>query len=254
MLHHPDLWQEVTEGYNKDTARSGDVLVRHDHIYLIAQYTDNKLHVVEAHHCGGDMSCCSTGVVAKEFKKMDNGYRAFRPTKDSTYNQNCACQVNQQQSQAVEGGLTDEQAEKLVAAYKKEDGRCNCVDLSNWFIKNMLGLSAVSGNGGDIAPNLAKTHHLEHGSEPRPYAVFSTDGSMASMICSDGYKCGHTGVVVAVKGDEVTTIEAAYGNCGFTGVKKHKKSEFTSKKYGNDYVFTYTDKVLKQDELNKRIQ
>ena len=118
----------------------------------------------------------------------------------------------------------------------------------------MLGLSAVSGNGGDIAPNLAKTHHLEHGSEPRPYAVFSTDGSMASMICSDGYKCGHTGVVVAVKGDEVTTIEAAYGNCGFTGVKKHKKSEFTSKKYGNDYVFTYTDKVLKQDELNKRIQ
>ena len=238
--------------------RDGDVHVCPGHVRMIAKADDGKMYIVEASHCKGNTSCCSTGRITSEYKgSLDYGGGkciALRAKNNPAYNQNCACQVNQQQSQAVEGGLTDEQAEKLVAAYKKEDGRCNCVDLSNWFIKNMLGLSAVSGNGGDIAPNLAKTHHLEHGSEPRPYAVFSTDGSMASMICSDGYKCGHTGVVVAVKGDEVTTIEAAYGNCGFTGVKKHKKSEFTSKKYGNDYVFTYTDKVLKQDELNKRIQ
>ena len=259
-LAHPELWEDVSKGYGKETMRDGDIQVCPGHVRMIAKADDGKMHIVDASYCKGNTGCCHTGIVnSKEYNgSIDyNGGKCsvFRAKNNPAYNQNCICQVGQQnQSQAVEGGLTDDQAEKLVKAYQKEDGRCNCVDLSNWFIKNMLGLEPVSGNGGDIAHNVAEKYHLEHGSEPRPYAIFSTDGSMASMICPDGLKCGHTGVVVAVKGDDVTTIEAAYGNCGFTGVKHHKKSEFTQKRHGSEYAFAYTDGKLKQDELNKRIK
>ena len=60
------------------------------------------------------------------------------------------------------------------------------------------------GNGYPGGPDVVgelKEMGFETGTEPRPYSVFSTTGFHGSY---------HTGVVVAVYGDKIATVEAGY--------------------------------------------
>jgi hypothetical protein len=100
MLAHPELWEEVTDGYNENNAQDGDIHVSAKHVRLVAKAPDGKLHIVEAGYCHGNTSCCTTGRVTKVFKTSDmKGYRAWRAKNNITNEvntnvNNCVCQVN----------------------------------------------------------------------------------------------------------------------------------------------------------------
>ncbi|MBR6505940.1 hypothetical protein IKT18_03880 [Candidatus Saccharibacteria bacterium] len=111
----------------------------------------------------------------------------------------------------VDGGLTDEQAQRLADYYNGPDVdaswlalgiKNNCVSFSQWFTVFFTGLSWVSGDGGYVGRALSVAHSLERGDDPRPFTLFS--------IYSPGSTYGHTGIIVAVNGDDVTIVDAAY--------------------------------------------
>lgn len=157
----------------------------------------------------------------------------------------------------VEGGLTDAGAQATADYYNGSDvdagywslphGKMNCVSFSAFFIQRFtsVGRSPRSwGNGKEVAHNLSQTEGLPMGSEPRPFAIFSV--TSGRTVCSDGYLCGHTGVVVAVNGNDVTTIEAAYRSSN-AKVKHHDISYFVNAKYGDPFV--YTDSIINLEEV-----
>lgn len=163
---------------------------------------------------------------------------------------------------AVNGGMTNEQAQMLADYYKSDavpddsswpaQTKWNCVSLSAFFIRNFTTLGSTArtrGNGRDVAYNLGVDYGLQTGTEPRPYAIFSvTEGG---RFCG-ATKCGHTGVVVAVNGDDVTIVEAAYGHVGYTKVVHQDISYFTNAEH-SDAVFVYTDTVLDMEKINNFI-
>ena len=106
MLAHPELWEEVTEGYNASNAQDGDIHVSKGHVRLLAKAPDGKLHIVEASYCKGNTSCCTTGRVTGVFKTSDmKGYRAWRAKNNVTNTtstvDNCACQVNNDEESGI---------------------------------------------------------------------------------------------------------------------------------------------------------
>lgn len=162
----------------------------------------------------------------------------------------------------VEGGLTESQAEALAAYYNSakvwgfetRDGlrnkKNNCTAFSMWFVDFFTELDANwLGNGGDFAYNLAKRNNLEQGNDPRPFAVFSStaDGVAYAINPSTGRKYGHTGVVVAVNGDKVMTVEA-----GWPKTAARKVVYDVDKLCKNDHYptcFTYLDSYVDNSKL-----
>ncbi len=128
--------------------------------------------------------------------------------------------------------------------------KSNCVSFSYWFVMKFTSLGGFpNGNGKDVANGLITQYNLQGGNEPRPYAVFST--STGNLICkSDNLPCGHTGIVVSVDGNDVTTLEASYSTNGGSGAQiVHRDiSYFVNNYYPN--VFAYLDSVLNLTELN----
>ncbi len=124
---------------------------------------------------------------------------------------------------SVGEGLTQEQAEKLADNYNNnvgnwdgkvaveanycQDANCasrysNCVLFSAFFVEMFT--DAGFGNGYPGGPDVVgklKEMGFKTGTEPKPYSVFSTTGFHGSY---------HTGVVVAVDGDQIATVEAGY--------------------------------------------
>lgn len=159
---------------------------------------------------------------------------------------------------ASNGGLTDAQAQALADYYNSSAvdasyyglpfGKTNCVSFSAFFVQAFTSIgrdpSRGWGNGKDVAHNLSRANGLSEGEEPSPFAVFSV--TAGSTMCSDGYICGHTGIVVAVDGDVVTTVEAAYPSTP-AYVKKRDISYFTNDKYG--VSFTYLSGIMNMSEL-----
>ena len=156
---------------------------------------------------------------------------------------------------SVDGGLSDKQAQKLADYYNGPEvdanswglpfGKMNCVSFSKFFVERFTDLPRGGWpDGKDVAHTLASRTGLLEGVEARPFAVFSVTGGHAT--CDDGYKCGHTGIVVAVNGDVLTTVEAAY-QAHNARVEHRNISYFENSKYGN--TFTYLDSVLNYDEL-----
>ena len=138
------------------------------------------------------------------------------------YNENFATEAWRYKGGAGDG-LTPEQAKKLAYNYNANVGdwdgkvakygnycneaRCatrfsNCVLFSAFFVEMFTDVGFGHGypDGRDMVSAL-KEMGFETGSEPRPYAVFSTTGFHGS---------NHTGVVVAVDGDKIATVEAGY--------------------------------------------
>lgn len=158
---------------------------------------------------------------------------------------------------SVNGGLSESQAQALADYYNSNEvdadywglpyGKMNCVSFSAFFVQRFtsVGLSPRSwGHGKDFANNLAQTENLPTGTAARPFAVFSV--TKGDTVCDDGHLCGHTGIVVAVDGDSLITVEAAYQSSDAT-VYHRDISYFENTKYGD--TFTYLDTILNQSEL-----
>ena len=117
-----------------------------------------------------------------------------------------------------EGGLTEEQAQKLADYYNSGGGtqcggasRESCYAFSMWWLCNFTDIVAEGENacvgvptGGEVVGCLKDRYGIESGTTPTPYAVFSEPN--------------HTGVVVGVKDDgTIITIEAAENGGGYSG-------------------------------------
>ncbi len=171
-------------------------------------------------------------------------------TINETKNTNSICFAG-----SVNGGLSNEQAQRLADYYNGSEvdadswglpfGKMNCVSFSKFFVERFTDLPHGGWpNGKDVAHTLASRAGLSEGIDARPFAVFSV--TKGSTVCNDGHLCGHTGIVVAVNGDDLTTIEAAY-QAHDARVIHRNISYFKNSKYGN--TFTYIDSVLNYDEL-----
>ncbi|MBQ6130427.1 CHAP domain-containing protein [Candidatus Saccharibacteria bacterium] len=161
--------------------------------------------------------------------------------------------------------LSDAEAKKLAEYYKTDAatagynlpsdmGKWNCVSFSAWFVQVFTSIGKYDpatgwGNGKDTAYYLSQNKNLPTGSEPKPFAVFSVTSGVTDC---GGYKCGHTGIVVAVNGDDITTVEAAYPQVGYTEVVHRDKSYFVNAQHGD--AFTYLDSVLDMSKLENLIQ
>ena len=175
---------------------------------------------------------------AETINKAVNGARGAIPTCDGV----------------VEGGLTNKQAERLAAYYNGSEtdaarwqlpyGKFNCVSFSKWFGEYTTGLmNGWGGNGVDLAHNFAVANHLSEGKEPRPFAIFSV--SAGSVDCG-GRPCGHTGVVVAVNGDDIMVVEANW-NMTKGQINHYKRGYFVNTYYKN--TFTYLDDKIDMQKL-----
>lgn len=121
-------------------------------------------------------------------------------------------------------GLTDEQAQKLADNYNNNaenwdtmagrglfcEGSCaskysNCSLMSAFFVEMFTSVGTGVGwtgmYGGNVT-NVLSGMDFEVGSEPKAFSIFSCGAT----------NWGHTGVVVRVDGDELTTVEAGYPN------------------------------------------
>ena len=165
--------------------------------------------------------------------------------------ENCDCDT----SGPVSGGLDEEQAGKLIDYYKDPESQKhytltirtdNCVNMSGFFVQLFTDLKWASDNGVGVVHAMKNANpDLEVGTEPKPFSIFSVWGT--SDNCAG---CGHTGVVVAVNGDDITTIEASWLDPSFTGIKHHKLDYFKNQTYPSE-VFAYLDSNMKWDALTK---
>lgn len=170
----------------------------------------------------------------------------------------CAGKEDNSGTGLKEGGFQSvEEAKKFMEAYRQEaakkkkgsysfqgayifDAGCiggtlnNCVAFSQWFLNKYTSIGPKwtnTVNGSNMVKHLGRTKGLKTGSEPRPYAVFSTS------------TYNHTGVILGVTEDSVIVGEASCHN-GYTdywpGVGKWSFSEAKSK----GMTYAYTDDIL----------
>lgn len=161
-----------------------------------------------------------------------------------------------------EGGLTFEQAEKLMKYYIDDPnaasvpgmawffnsgpsscpGKPNCTAFSTYFVGKFTNLQAnAMGNGGEKVDTLLGLNPgAESGSTPKPFAVFQTSGSSSA---------GHTGVILGIQGDEVIIGEASCGD-EIAGIKARK---ITIQEASSGYKYMYTDTAIKADVIKEVI-
>jgi len=109
----------------------------------------------------------------------------------------------------------------------------NCVSFSKWFINRFTNKEVTAiGDGGQVVSNLINNYGFSNGgTEPRPYAIFSTrDGGF-----------GHTGVVLGVDKARNKIIIGEAGcfskDPNFTDAKELDLRKFTN----GSYTYAYTD-------------
>ncbi len=157
----------------------------------------------------------------------------------------------------MSGDLSDQSLD-VEALTKRLEGRRvaedndgnknNCVAFAIFFLRRFTTVlgpgETIPGNGKDIAGNLARIKGLPSSSTPFAISVFSQTNGTATC---NGAPCGHTGIVIAVNGDDVVTIEAAIeGHYGAT-IRHRRPSDFVNG------VFTNINGVLDRDALNSMI-
>lgn len=108
----------------------------------------------------------------------------------------------------------------------------NCVSFSKWFINRFTNKEVTAvGDGGKVVSNLINNYGFSNGgTEPRPYAIFSTGNG--------GF--GHTGVVLGVDKarNKIIIGEAGcFADFNFTDAKEENLSKFTN----GSYTYAYTD-------------
>jgi hypothetical protein len=116
--------------------------------------------------------------------------------------------------EATGGTYTKDGSTYVVGPGGSDNG---CVTLTKWFIGEYTNLIYGGGHGGDVVNNLvAKNSGLTKSSTPRAPAIFS---SRSSKWHGGSSSYGHTGIVVAVNGNIVTTLET------WSGVRNNSKSQ-----------------------------
>ena len=165
-------------------------------------------------------------------------------------------------SASASGGLNDDLAQKIVEHFKDSSNddkwtpsltKWNCVSLSTYFVQlftNIDGKSALNGggkkgciscsNGVTVADGLA-AYGVPVGTEPRPYSIFSVSGPSAYA----SGEAGHTGVVLAVNGTDLTIIEAGWGADGYAAVRHYDLNQMQDRK------FAYLEDYMDWDALSK---
>lgn len=130
----------------------------------------------------------------------------------------CGCNIEGGSSSTNISGGIDEAAAQKIADYYNDDStplgsgylngrKDNCVAFSGWFVANLTDLTGgdtsnpTSGDGRDVAANLASDYGLVNDTNPEPWSIFSS-----TVFHGDN----HTGLVVGVEGDELITIEAEW--------------------------------------------
>lgn len=162
----------------------------------------------------------------------------------------------------VSGGMNYDQAYDFMKIYVDDPSECytysdmcdiydiepggNCSTFSSYFLGKYTTLGKVGlPNGRNVVNSLANNYGLPTGSEPRPYAIFST--ASGSTVCRDGQLCGHTGVVLGINEE---AGEIYIGQMGYSHTRAWGLSVIRSSldKYRNgSYTYAYTDEVLKSD-------
>ena len=226
--------------------------------------------IAQAHRCK------TFGYVSKDSlpdgKKSLRVYRWKKQGNSSQSNSSCDVCAGENEGEgnggAVSGGLTMEQAKALMKKYRNlpslqwskysltgyscQGGPvANCVSFSNYFVQKYTTYGkSVGGDGGVYAKNLASKAGLDHGSDPKPYAVFSKP--TGSTMCG-GHLCGHTGVVLNVDKERGKIIIGEAG-CSmpnsWTDAHEYSLKAWTG---GNNY-YAYTDNIIKLDEVSKDAQ
>lgn len=164
-------------------------------------------------------------------------------------------------AQRISGGLTEEQAQALADYYKSDQfdeskwnlslsTRWNCVSMSAWFVQQFTSIGYYVppdgwGNGKDVVNNLKINKGIQTGTEPRPFSIFSVTQGVTD--CGN-VKCGHTGVVLGVDGDDIMVLEAAWNKTGYAAVVHYSRDYFVNKQYGD--TFGYLDTILDQNALS----
>ena len=161
-------------------------------------------------------------------------------------------------------GLSEAQAQQMADHYKSDEvsssewhlpssyGKWNCVSLSAWFIQRFTSVGKVAtrwtidSGARSMAHKMAMEHNLPESNTPKPFSIFSVTSGVT--YCGSDL-CGHTGIVLAVNGDDIVTIEAAYGRVGYTAIVHRKIDYFVNTRFG--YTFTDLTPIMNFDELNK---
>lgn len=268
-------WEEVSVGRDLSKYQSGDVLIfykdgtaKHTAIYAVDSGGDG--HVVQASNCDYYGVVKNTNAITGNYWEK---IRVFR-NKNNKNGGAVKCDLCSKSSSAglVAGGMDLVKANTFMKGYhdkamndyfKKQidvkfegaqikNAGCpygvmnNCVAFSQWFLNRYTTIGPNWNNTTDgklMVQKLASTQGLPTGTEPRPYAIFST---------SQWGSAGHTGVVLGVN---TATQKIIVGEAACSQSAGHLQYEPRAWEYTFDYVqkngwtFAYTDSILKEGGL-----
>lgn len=213
-LRHPEIYENVTEGYSDEVAQDGDILASNGHTWIIAKLPeDGKLYKVEA----SNGNCCTGRVTTEYHHKENDGYgKVFvLRAKNQGGGVNCCSTDGSSDSGSgaaiKDGGYTSvSEANKAImnpykimgngiTKYGAVDVGCvggitsNCSAFSTYFVNRYFKTGATQVNGRDTVKHLISKGWKDGGHTPTVYAVFSQN----SAACLTG-SSNHTGVVLGI--------------------------------------------------------
>lgn len=134
-------------------------------------------------------------------------------------NGSCDAICDAEPTTALDGGLTEEQAQKIADYYNSDavsagglpmGTKENCVSFSAWFVSYLTNVTDATnptrGDGLDVANNLVADYGINGGDTPQVWSVFSNPTGTPVNGSSN-----HTGVIVGIEDGQAITIEAAWG-------------------------------------------
>lgn len=164
-----------------------------------------------------------------------------------------------------QGGLTLEQAQKLMEYYKndpeamalvfnagcsgtslRESALANCVAFSEYFTKKFTAYKGVSIAGKKVVGEMASVNAGgKTGKDPQPFAIFSRDSTEDTVN-------GHTGVVLGVHDGKVVLGEAACGH-GYAGIRAYEMTVEEMKNDPRNFTFFYLGDKMDTSKLNTAV-
>ncbi|MFZ1250271.1 MAG: phage tail tip lysozyme [Candidatus Microsaccharimonas sp.] len=160
-----------------------------------------------------------------------------------------------------QGGLTLQQAQKLMTYYKdidttatsfvsdvtcagetaRERTLANCVAFSQYFTNKFTSYQGVSGSGIDIVTLMAAANSGgKTGKEPQPFSVFSRSDESTEK--------GHTGIVLGIHDGKAVLGEASCG-LGNAGIRAYEVPLESIKNDPRNFNFFYLGNKLDSSKL-----
>jgi Phage tail lysozyme len=185
-----------------------------------------------------------------------DGAKAFLQSFGNSGGAGTGCSIGQ-------GGLTLEQAQKLMTYYRDTDGDAlkliftgpdalcsgstereqllaNCVAFSMYFTNKFTSYKGVSTSGGNVVSRMTTDNAGgKTGTEPQPFSVFSRSSSDPN---------GHTGIILGIHDGKAVIGEAACGY-GNAGIRAYEVSVDELKNDQRGYTYFYLGDKMKTDVL-----